>query len=190
MSALVVGMDEVGRGCWAGPVVVGAVILADPIDGLRDSKQLSVKAREKFAMLIHANAIAVALGDASSKEVDELGLTAALCLAYRRAFTGISISFDETIIDGNYNYLAGIPNVRTVVKADVLVPAVSAASIIAKVARDHLMAEMDREYPGYGFAKHVGYGTAAHLAALQELGISELHRRSFAPIKRINELAV
>jgi len=186
---IIVGMDEVGRGCWAGPVMVGAVILADPIDGLRDSKQLSVKSREKFATLIRSTALASAIGEASPGEVDEFGLTEALCLAYQRALDGILVSFDEIIIDGNYNFLRGLPNVRTIIKADALEPAVSAASIIAKVTRDHLMGEMDQKYPGYGFARHVGYGTAAHQAVLQQLGICELHRRSFAPIRRISEMA-
>jgi ribonuclease HII len=178
-------MDEVGRGCWAGPVVVGAVILASPIVGLRDSKQLTAKRRENMAAIIRAEAHAVALGEASPAEIGEFGLTEALSLAYHRALSGIHTSFDQVIIDGNFNFLSDVPHVQTVIKADASEPAVSAASIVAKVARDHLMSEMDRVYPGYGFAKHVGYGTAAHSAALAQLGICDLHRLSFAPIKRI-----
>lgn len=183
-------MDEVGRGCWAGPVVVGAVILGGPIAGLRDSKQLSVKSRETLNALIRSIAMAVALGEASTSEIDELGLTAALCLAYQRALAKVAAPFDEVIIDGNYNFLSGTPNVRTIIKADALEPAVSAASIVAKVARDQYMAAMDGQYPGYGFARHVGYGTAAHALALRRLGVCDLHRRSFAPIQRISEQAV
>lgn len=182
-------MDEVGRGCWAGPVMVGAVILAVPIDGLRDSKLLSAKQRDKLATVIYSSAQASAIGEASHHEIDELGLTAALSLAYQRALLGITVAFDEITIDGSYNFLPNVPNVRTVIKADDLEPAVSAASIIAKVARDAYMTEIAGTYPGYSFERHVGYGTAAHAAALNRLGACELHRRSFEPVRRVIELA-
>lgn len=188
-TGLVLGMDEVGRGCWAGPVVVGAVLLGGPITGLRDSKQLSVKSREKFAELICSQSVSYGIGQASSQEVDALGLTAALTLAYKRALALISTPYDEIVIDGNYNFLMNAPKVRTLVKADALVAAVSAASILAKVTRDRLMLEQDKSYPGYGFARHVGYGTAEHIRALQKLGVCDIHRRSFAPIRRQLEVS-
>jgi len=188
-ARVVIGMDEVGRGCWAGPVMVGAVVLDQPITGLRDSKQLSVKSREKLATIIHADALAVALGSASPLEIDELGLTEALRLAYQRALVCVTVPFDQIIIDGNYNFLPSVSNVIVRVKADATESAVSAASIVAKVARDHLMADIDTKYPGYGFGKHVGYGTAMHAAALQMLGVCDIHRRSFAPVRRALGLA-
>lgn len=178
-------MDEVGRGCWAGPAMVGAVLLREPIEGLRDSKLLSRTRREQLDTIIRAEALAWSVGVASSEEIDILGLTAGLALAYSRALGQITQAYDEVVIDGTYNFLAGNPKVRTLVKADQLVPAVSAASIIAKVARDRWMAEAAKTYPQYGFDKHVGYGTAAHLAALQQHGPCALHRRSFAPIQKL-----
>lgn len=179
----IVGIDEVGRGCLAGPLVAGAVALAEPISGLKDSKLLTRASREKLDKIIRASALAVGLGWASASEIDELGLTSACSLAMSRALAEIDCEYDEIIIDGNYNFLACEPKARCLIKADQLAPAASAASIIAKVARDNFMRELASEYPDYGFEAHVGYGTKAHLLAIAEFGASDIHRRSFAPIK-------
>lgn len=180
-----VGIDEVGRGCWAGPLVAGAVILKEPIDGLRDSKKLSKIQREKLAAQIRDEAVAMGLGWVWPHEIDRLGLTESVRQAMQQALKQISIPYDEVIIDGNINYLAHIPNTTSLIKADDLMPAASAASILAKVARDEYMAhEAAEKYPLFGFDKHVGYGTAVHIAALKEYGITELHRRSYKPIQK------
>jgi ribonuclease HII len=186
----VLGIDEVGRGCWAGPLVAGAVALGSPIEGLADSKVLSKKRREVLASAIHARALAIGLGWVAASEVDALGLTASVRLAMERALAQITSEFDEIIIDGSYNFLASEPRARAVVKADASVPAVSAASITAKVARDTWMSSVaEAQFPQYGFARHVGYGTAEHLAALEKHGASELHRASFRPVAKILALA-
>jgi len=180
---MIVGIDEVGRGCWAGPLVAGAVLLGAPIAGLKDSKKLSKRQRERLDAEIRLSAVSFGLGWVTAAEVDELGLTTAVGLAMRRAMEGITGAYEGIIIDGNINYFADNPKAHELIGADSLVPEVSAASIIAKVARDRYMAECAASFPGYGFEKHVGYGTAAHLAALKALGICELHRRSFKPIQ-------
>lgn len=182
---LIVGVDEVGRGCWAGPLVVGAVILSKPITGLKDSKLLTKPQREKLNEIIRSEALAFGLGWASPGEIDELGLTNAESLAIERALAEINCDYDEIIIDGNYNFLTSNPKCRVMIKADRLIPAVSGASIIAKVARDNYMASLGTKYQGYGFDKHVGYGTKAHLLALAEFGASDIHRKSFSPIKEL-----
>jgi ribonuclease HII len=180
---MIVGIDEVGRGCWAGPVVAGAVALREPIPGLKDSKKLSKKMREKLDGDIRVEALAFGIGWVTPDELDEIGLTAAVGLAMERALAQITVDYDELIVDGNYNYFAKNPKARAVIAADNTVPEVSAASIIAKVARDKYMADSARTYPGYAFERHVGYGTAVHQAALKELGLCALHRRSFKPIQ-------
>ncbi|HZL08279.1 MAG TPA: ribonuclease HII [Candidatus Dormibacteraeota bacterium] len=182
---IMVGIDEVGRGCWAGPVVAGAVILGESIDGLADSKQLSKKQRERLSAEIQVEAAATGLGWVTAAEIDEIGLTAAVGLAMRRALEEIMIDYDEIIIDGNFNFLPDRPKVKTIIKADATVPAVSAASILAKVARDKYMADIKGEYPDYGFESHVGYGTALHLERLKLHGVSDLHRRSFKPVQAL-----
>ena len=184
----ILGIDEVGRGPWAGPLVIGAVILPDQkpdwVDELTDSKKLSVKKREKLNELILKEAAATGLGWVSSQEIDELGLAASLKLAARRAVEAVQkshVPFTEIIIDGTINFLAGtkLENYVTILpKADFLIKEVSAASIIAKVARDHYMYEHEEKYPAYGFEKHVGYGTAAHQKALKEHGVCPEHRRA------------
>lgn len=190
------GIDEVGRGPWAGPLVIGAVILPDHnthpwIAELTDSKKLSVKKREALNEIILKEAPATGLGWVSAAELDEVGLADALCLAARRAVTEIQkshVPFNEIIIDGTKNFLAGTKLEKYVTimpKADFLIKEVSAASIIAKVARDHYMYELDQKYPEYGFKKHVGYGTAAHMQALKEFGVCPEHRKSFRPIAEI-----
>lgn len=190
----ILGIDEVGRGPWAGPLAIGAVILPDQkpdwVDELNDSKKLNIKKREKLNELILKEAAATGLGWVSSAEIDELGLSASLKLAARRAVEEIQkkhVPFTEIIIDGTINFLAGtkLENYVTILpKADFLIKEVSAASIIAKVARDHYMYELAEKYPAYGFEKHVGYGTAAHQKALKEHGICPEHRKSFRPIQK------
>lgn len=186
---LTVGIDEVGRGPWAGPLVVGAVILGDAaIDGLTDSKKLSKAKREMLAALITEQAVAYGIGWVEPTEIDEIGLSESLKLATRRALEHITVPYHEIIIDGTVNFLADTgkgPYVTTMKKADLLISSVSAASIIAKVARDDFMAEQAERYPEYGFDDHVGYGTAKHRLAIEVHGVTPLHRRSFAPIAAI-----
>jgi len=182
MYMVSVGMDEVGRGCWAGPLVAGAVILDAPIAGLNDSKQLSKKQRERLAVIIHEQAVAVGIGWVDAATIDEIGLTAATTLAMRRALEPLNVPYEQIIIDGNLNYLPDDPLAITMIKADALVPAVSAASIIAKVARDHYMSELAVSLPDYGFELHVGYGTALHSERLKKFGVSAFHRKSFKPV--------
>jgi ribonuclease HII len=181
---MIVGIDEVGRGAWAGPLVVGAVLLGGaPIDGLTDSKLLSKRQRELLDIEIRQKALSVGLGWVSAKEVDRIGLSAALKLASRRAMAHIHHEFEEIIIDGTIALLDD-GRVTLMKKADLLVPSVSAASIVAKVARDNYMKHLDMVFPGYKFTGHVGYGTAAHRAAIEERGVTPLHRLSFAPLKK------
>lgn len=183
-----VGIDEVGRGPWAGPLVFGSVVLGSVhIDGLTDSKKLSKKRRESLDAMIRQSALAIGLGWVSAAELDEIGMSAALRLACRRSLEEISIPYTGIILDGTINFLDGTgkgPYVTTMKQADLLVPSVSAASIVAKVARDAYMSELDTKYPGYGFGSHAGYGTAAHKQAIELLGVTPEHRMSFAPLSR------
>lgn len=191
---MILGIDEVGRGPWAGPLVVGAVVLGGVvIDGLTDSKKLTKKRRDELDVIIRRDAAGFGLGWVTAGEIDEIGLSAALKLATRRAVEQVTVSYHEIIIDGTINFLADTTKgqyVTTMPKADLLVPSVSAASIIAKVARDTYMAEQDALYPGYKFASHVGYGTAVHRAAIDTLGVTPLHRLSFAPLAKYRPLTV
>jgi ribonuclease HII len=190
-----VGIDEVGRGCWAGPLVAGAVVLGRPIDGLKDSKKLSRKRREELTLLIEKEALAYGLGWVWPEELDSIGITTAVKRAMERALAAVEISLaksgktaSEVIIDGNFNYLPEVAGARAVVRADDTVPAASAASIIAKVARDTYMATTAHTaFPEYGFDMHVGYGTAAHSKALALHGVTEIHRKSYKPIRLIIE---
>ena len=195
MMGMILGIDEVGRGPWAGPLVVGAVILGGAeIEGLNDSKKLTKKRREVLDEVIREQAAARALGWVSAGELDDVGMSQALRLATRRAVKQIQsqckekdVAFDEIIIDGTVNFLADTALERYVTvmaKADGLIPSVSAASIIAKVARDQFMTEQDAVYPGYGFASNAGYGVAKHRAAIERLGVTPLHRLSFAPLAK------
>lgn len=188
---MILGIDEVGRGPWAGPIVVGAVVLGGvQIEGLNDSKKLSKKRREELANIIHSQALAVGLGWVSAHELDEIGMSEALRVATRRAVEQIHVPYHEIIIDGTINLLAGTSKgqyVTTLPKADALIPSVSAASIVAKVARDAYMKEQDELFPGYGFSSHAGYGVAKHRAAIEALGVSPLHRLSFAPLQHYRE---
>ncbi len=185
---MILGIDEVGRGPWAGPLVVGAVVLGGAmIEGLTDSKKLSKKRREELDVIIREQATGYGLGWVHADEIDEVGLAEALRLATIRAVEQVDTPYYEIIIDGTINFLADTSKgqyVTTMKKADLLVPSVSAASIIAKVARDKYMAEQDELYDGYKFASHVGYGTAVHRAAIESRGVTPLHRLSFAPLAK------
>lgn len=182
---MILGVDEVGRGCLAGPVVAGAVILDPkrPIRGLKDSKKLTRQQRTVFDARIRQRALAIGIGWATHAEIDEHGLTHAVRLAMQRAVAEITHEYEQLIIDGSYNFLKENQKSICVIKADDTIPAVSAASIVAKVARDTYMIKMAAEYPGYQFENHVGYATTAHQTALESLGLCDLHRRSFASIR-------
>lgn len=182
MHGSLIGIDEVGRGCWAGPLVAAAVILHRDIPGLNDSKKLSKQRRTELDSLIRADA-SIGLGWVTSREVDEMGLTTAVQVAMQRAYDQLDTTSNQVIIDGNYNYLAHIPGTEAVIKADGSISAVSAASIVAKVARDQYMADLDAEYAQWEFDTHVGYGTAKHISLLKQYGISDIHRISYKPIK-------
>lgn len=179
---MVIGVDEVGRGCWAGPLCVAAVSLPNNIDGLRDSKLLSARQRQRLVGQIRQRAH-IGIAWVPAEVIDEIGLTKALVMATQ--FAVGQVDGDEIVMDGTVNFLAGhrLP-VQTLAKADQLVPAVSAASIVAKVARDTYMSQMHLLLPQYAFDEHVGYGTAKHRQALQAFGVTHLHRRSFKPIQQ------
>ena len=187
--ALTAGVDEAGRGPLAGPVVAAAVILepSRPVAGLADSKVLSPARREVVAATIRTQSLAWSLGWADAAEIDTLNILQATMLAMRRALAALSVPPQHVIIDGNRcPDLSGLSfdcTAEAVVKGDSLVASVSAASILAKVARDEHMRVLDGRYPGYGLADHKGYPTAAHIAALRRLGPSPVHRRSFAPVQ-------
>jgi len=182
------GVDEVGRGPLAGPVVAAAVILDPqrPLEGLKDSKQLSERRREELDAQIRERALAWALGRAEVHEIDRINILQASLLAMQRAVAALTVAPELVLVDGNRCPRLDYPS-QAVVKGDALVPAISAASIIAKVARDREMVELDRRYPGYGLARHKGYPSKAHLSALQELGVTPVHRRSYAPVRRLLE---
>jgi ribonuclease HII len=180
---MIVGIDEVGRGCLAGPLVVGAVVLEKRIRGLKDSKLLTREQREALDIKIRERALGIGLGCIPAADVDRLGLTKATQLAAEQALKQITCAYEEVIIDGNFNYLKDNPKSRAVIKADMTVPAVSAASIVAKVARDNYMIEIAEKFPHYQFEKHVGYGTKLHREMLALHGTCELHRISWRPFQ-------
>jgi len=186
---MILGIDEVGRGVWAGPLVVGAVVLGDAsIEGLTDSKKLSDKKRRELDIIIREQASGYGLGWVTPLEIDEIGLSQALKLATRRAVEQITTPYSEIIIDGTVNFLSGTGKgryVTTMKKADLLIASVSAASIIAKVARDDYMIEQARLYPNHFFDKHVGYGTEKHRLAIDNFGITPLHRLSVKPVAKL-----
>jgi len=184
---LIAGVDEVGRGPLAGPVVAAAVILDPdrPIEGLADSKKLSEKKREAMDLIIRENAMAWSLGRAEVEEIDRINILQASLLAMKRAVESLPILPDHALVDGNRCPDLAC-SVEAIVGGDSSEPVISAASIIVKVARDREMMELDLLYPGYGLARHKGYPTKVHLQALQELGVTEVHRRSFGPVKRLS----
>lgn len=185
MTRLCAGVDEVGRGPLIGDVVTAAVILDPnkPIAGLADSKKLSEKKRDALAILIKQNSLCWAIGRASPQEIDQLNILHATMLAMTRAVQGLKIQPHHVLVDGNrcpkWQYSS-----EAIVKGDGLIAQISAASIIAKVARDQEMVELDRQYPDYGFAQHKGYPTPHHLSKLAELGALPQHRMSFKPVQR------
>ena len=184
--ALHAGVDEVGRGPLAGPVVAAAVILDPerPIPGLADSKKLSEKRREQLAVEIRKHALAWSLGRAEVEEIDRINILQASLLAMQRAVSGLQLAPRLVLIDGNRCPSLVYP-AQAIIKGDSLVPAISAASIIAKVSRDQEMRDLDIEFPGYGLASHKGYPSKKHLAAINELGVTNIHRRSYAPVRRV-----
>jgi len=183
---LVAGVDEAGRGPLAGPVVAAAVVLDDlhPIAGLADSKKLSATRREALFDEIRAKALCCSIAEASVEEIDRLNILQATLLAMRRAVLGLRLKPKMVLVDGNRLPTLDMP-AEAIVKGDALVPAISAASILAKVHRDRWCVQVDEQYPQYGFAGHKGYGTALHMAALREHGACIHHRRSFAPVARV-----
>lgn len=189
---MILGIDEVGRGPWAGPLVIGAVVLGGiEIEGLTDSKKLTKKRRDELDIIIRRDSAGYGLGWVDANELDEIGLSAALVLATKRAVEQVKAPYHEIIIDGTINFLKETSKgqfVTTLKKADLLIPSVSAASIIAKVARDNYMTEQGELYPEYKFGSHVGYGTAAHRAAIDIHGVTPLHRLSFAPLAKYKSL--
>ena len=183
---LLAGVDEVGRGPLAGDVVAAAVILdpSRPVEGLRDSKKLTDKRRRDLAVLIRERALSWSVARASVAEIDEINILQASLLAMRRAVEGLSVQPEYVLVDGNrlpvWSYAS-----EAVIKGDDRVAEIAAASILAKVQRDGEMVALDQQYPGYGLAQHKGYPTRAHLEALQTLGVTPLHRRSFAPVREL-----
>lgn len=187
LPRLTAGVDEAGRGPLAGPVCAAAVILDPerPIEGLNDSKKLSAKKREALAPLIRERALAWGVGWASVEEIDRVNILEATFLAMERAVKVLQVRPEFIVIDGNRAPKHLEAPFETIVKGDARVQAISAASILAKTERDHLMAKLGREHPEYGFEKHAGYGTKAHIEAIERYGVLPCHRRSFEPVKSI-----
>lgn len=185
---LIAGVDEAGRGPLAGPVVAAAVILdpQQPIAELNDSKKLSEKKREVLFDVIQAKAVAWAIAESSVQEIDDINILQASMLAMQRAVAQLNPQPELALIDGNRCPDLSMP-ARAIIGGDALEPCISAASILAKVHRDRMMIQIDRDYPGYGLAQHKGYPTAAHVAALKSLGVSPWHRRTFKPVAHVLE---
>jgi ribonuclease HII len=191
--ARVAGVDEVGRGAWAGPVCAAAVVLplhrpdlAERLAGVRDSKQMSPAQREQYVLAIQQVAEAIGVGWAWPEEVDALGIVPATRQAMARAIANLQGQADALVVDAMQLPEIALPQ-RVLVKADVRCLSVAAASVVAKVARDWLMVALEQVFPGYGFARHKGYGTAEHRAALLRLGPSALHRRSWRPLQPFSD---
>jgi ribonuclease HII len=180
---MIMGIDEVGRGCWAGPLVAGAVCFTSSIPpGLKDSKLLNRIKRSEIDTKIRESTKLIGLGWVTADEIDLLGLSKSISLAMLRALEKMPSNI-EIIIDGNINFLPEIANTKAIIKADLTISEVSAASIVAKVARDNYMIARAKELPSYHFDKHVGYGTKLHRTALEKHGVCVLHRKSFKPVK-------
>lgn len=188
MSGLIAGVDEAGRGPLAGPVVAAAVIFhSGPITGVADSKKLTAKTRDALYDRICANSH-FGIGVASVEEIDALNILQATFLAMRRAVAALPVTPGRVLVDGNQRPPfdgIGPECVEAIVSGDALVAEISAASILAKVTRDRMMLQLDSQFPGYGFAKHAGYGVPAHMSALATLGPTTAHRRTFAPVARL-----
>lgn len=187
-DGLVAGVDEAGRGPLAGPVVAGAVILDphNPIDGLQDSKRLTAARREALYVEIQEKALAWAVASADVEEIDRINILQATMLAMQRAVDALQPAAEHALIDGNRCPVLACP-AQAIVKGDSRVAAISAASIMAKVSRDREMLSLDLQYPGYGLAQHKGYPSKAHIEALENLGVTPIHRRSYAPVRRMME---
>ncbi|RZG76133.1 MULTISPECIES: ribonuclease HII [unclassified Acinetobacter] len=183
---LIAGVDEAGRGPLVGSVVAAAVILDpnNPIEGLNDSKKLTEKKREKLFIEIKEKALAWSIAEASHQEIDEINILQASLLAMRRAVEGLKIPPEHVLVDGNKVPKGLQMSCDAVVGGDALHAEISAASILAKVTRDHEMVELDQQYPQFGFAKHKGYPTKAHYEAIAEHGVIDQHRRSYGPVKK------
>ncbi len=182
----IVGIDEVGRGSWAGPLVIGAVILNKPIVGLKDSKLLTKTERLiLYKKIIKANYYST--GWVWSWEIDKYGLSKSLFIGANRALKQFNIPYDQILIDGNYNFVKRA-NCQTIIRGDIKIPEISAASIVAKVQRDNYMTLIDKIFYGYKFSSNVGYGTKYHQSALRSLGACQIHRYSFKPIKNLKLL--
>ena len=186
MTIYIAGVDEVGRGPLAGPVITAAVIIVEPVQGVTDSKKLSASKRQRLAEEIREKALCFAYGRVEVDEIDQINIHQATLLAMKRAIEGLSIRPDKVMVDGIH-----LPSVamacEAVVGGDLLVYEIGAASILAKVARDAEMAELDKLYPGYGFATHMGYPTVKHRQALLDLGPCKIHRKSFGPVAALLE---
>ena len=188
MHKRIAGIDEVGRGPLVGPVVAAAVILdpGHPIDGLKDSKKLSEKKREALFIEITNKALAYGIAECSAEEIDQINILQASLLAMKRAYEQLTMPAELILIDGNRcPNIDGVP-MQAIIKGDSKIEEIMAASILAKVFRDRIVADYDQDYPGYNFAKHKGYGTKEHLAAIEELGLTPMHRRSFGPCKLVS----
>lgn len=174
---MIAGVDEVGRGCLAGPVIAASVILLKPIEGLKDSKKLSLKKREDLCLKIKESSI-FAIGSSSNDEIDKINILQASLLAMKRSFEKLNVKPNKVLVDGTHIFQSAI-EIESIVGGDNLVPSISAASIIAKVYRDKLMMEYSKEFPKYGFEKHKGYPTKDHKKMLIKYGTTRIHRRSF-----------
>lgn len=193
LNCVVAGIDEAGRGPWAGPVVAGAVVIMDKnladelVKGLDDSKKLSAKKREKLYLKLleeeQKGKLAIGVGEASAQEIDEINILQATFLAMKRAAKSLKVNPEFAIIDGNQTPRDFPCKTKTVIKGDAKCMSISAASIVAKVYRDRLMTDLAKKYPYYAFEKNAGYGTAAHIAGLKQFGITPEHRKSYKPIK-------
>lgn len=174
---LIAGVDEVGRGCLAGPVIAAAVILRNNISGLKDSKKLTKKKREELSLIIMQNSY-FSFGSSSPKEIDKINILQASLLAMKRAILNLSVKPGKILIDGIHKPDLNT-DTQTIISGDSYIDQISAASIIAKVYRDNLMMQFDKEYPNFYFSSHMGYGTKMHKAAIKKYGITPIHRKTF-----------